>query len=59
MDEGSSLVQPLVGYLMDLYGTQNVFRYLALIAMTISAISLVKLLVDRRSREIPSADNGR
>jgi FSR family fosmidomycin resistance protein-like MFS transporter len=43
MMEGSSLMQPLVGYFMDIFGIIDVFQIIAFIGIGISLISLIVL----------------
>ncbi|MBI4188381.1 MAG: MFS transporter [Chloroflexi bacterium] len=45
--EGSSLLQPVTGYYMDIFGIINVFNFIALISV---GLSLVTLLILKRPR---------
>jgi hypothetical protein len=45
--EGISIIQPIFGYFMDLYGIVRVFEVVALISI---ALSVISLLLARKSR---------
>jgi len=47
--EGSSLIQPVAGYFMDIVGINGVFNFIAIIAL---CLSLVALVLWKRPRHI-------
>ncbi|MFC1939678.1 MFS transporter [Chloroflexota bacterium] len=53
--EGSSMMQPVVGHFMDIFGIISVFNFIALAGL---ALSLVTLLLLRRPKVVPTAATG-
>lgn len=50
MMEGASLMQPLVGYFMDIFGIMDVFQIIAFIGIGISLVSLIILKIPLLNR---------